>query len=121
MSTRSEQSRIRTMSRFLAFSGVLVAGGARTAKASSQGPQTWLPGECIPHFETALPVFGPGANAALPRVDALKHPLLKVKMKEASRPVLPTTGSYTNSYGTGNVCPAVNIQPTTIWAYETSD
>ena len=85
-----------------------------SASASILVPQTWLPGDCIPQFATPLPVFGPGYNAALPRVDALKHPFLTVTMKESSRQVLP-------NFTSGPGCPSVTIQPTRIWAYETSD
>lgn len=92
-----------------------------SAEASSQSAQQWLPGECVPQFVGKLPVFGPGPGADFPRVNARKYKSLTVKMKETSRQVLPTTGSYVNTFGTGNVCPGVNVQPTKIWAYETSD
>ncbi len=82
--------------------------------ASDLIPQDWLPGDCIPQFATPLPLFGPGYNAALPRVDAGMHPRLTVTMKEAQEQVLPT---FTPAAG----CPPVNIQPTRVWAYETSD
>jgi hypothetical protein len=85
-----------------------------SANASTLVPQTWLPGECIPQFATPLPVFGPGYNAALPRVDALKNPFLTVTMKETERQVLPI-------FIPGAGCPAVTIQPTRVWAYETSN
>lgn len=105
----------------LLLAAVAIAG-ATTAEASFLVPtQQWLPGECIPQFSARMPVFGPGPNADLPRVDARKHRSLRVTMKEASRQVLPTGGSYTNTFGTANVCPTVNVQPTTIWAYETAD
>lgn len=83
--------------------------------------QQWLPGECIPQFSARMPVFGPGPNADLPRVDARKYKSLVIKMKESSRQVLPVSGSYSNNFATGNICPVVNVQPTKIWAYETSD
>ncbi len=51
----------------------MIAGWTGTARASETVPQTWLPGECIPQFAAPLPVFGPGYNAALPRVDASRH------------------------------------------------
>jgi FtsP/CotA-like multicopper oxidase with cupredoxin domain len=98
----------------LAVLAVAVLTGSSTALASVTVPQTWLPGECIPQFAAALPVFGPGYNAALPRVDATKHPFLQVNMVEAERQVLP---AFTPAAG----CPAVDIRPTRIWAYETRD
>lgn len=107
--------------------GAALAGAAllalhTSATASTLVPsQEWLPGECIPQFSAKLPVFGPGPNADLPRVNAQSHSRLTVRMKEASRQVLPLNGQYGNSFGTGAVCPQVNVQPTTIWAYETSD
>jgi FtsP/CotA-like multicopper oxidase with cupredoxin domain len=100
------------------FVGIIGQAGASTLV-----PQTWLPGECIPQFQVKLPVFGPGYNADLPRIDALSHPALTIKMKEASRQVLPDPAkvSYPSQDGSGNNCPAVNFQNTTVWAYETSD
>jgi FtsP/CotA-like multicopper oxidase with cupredoxin domain len=75
-------------------------------QASTLVPQTWLPGDSIFStiaFTQPLPVFGPGYNATLPRVNALRHPFLKVTMKEVDQQVLP-------GYG-----------PTKVWAYETAD
>ena len=75
-------------------------------QASQLVPQTWLPGDTLfptIGFTQPLPIFGPGYNAALPRVDATSHPFLKVSMKEIKQQVLP---SY----------PA-----TSVWAYEISD
>ena len=92
----------------------MIAGWTGTARASETVPQTWLPGECIPQFAAPLPVFGPGYNAALPRVDASRHPFLRIRMVEAERDVLP-------AFSPAPGCPAVDIQPTRIWAYETSD
>ena len=102
----------------LLFSGIIGKAGASTLV-----PQTWLPGECIPQFQVKLPVFGPGYNSDLPRVDALSHIALTVKMKEATRQVLPnpSTVAYPLKDLSGNTCPAVNFQSTTVWAYETSD
>jgi FtsP/CotA-like multicopper oxidase with cupredoxin domain len=97
------------------------AGGAITVEASVLAPQQWLPGECIPQFAAKMPVFGPGPAADLPRVDARTHKALTVTMKETTRQVLPVSGSYTNGFGTGAVCPTVNVQETKIWAYEISD
>jgi spore coat protein A len=74
--------------------------------ASELVPQTWLPGDSLfgtIGFTQPLPIFGPGYNAALPRVNALMHPFLKVTMKETAQPVLP------------------GYPPTRVWAYETSD
>src|SRR5512140_1106158 len=84
------------------------------ALASQTVPQTWLPGACIPQFALPLPIFGPGYNAALPRVDASRHPFLQIKMVETERQVLP---AFTPPDG----CPALSIRPTRVWAYETSD
>ena len=103
------------------FLGFLLAGAAGNAGASSQYSQTWLPGECIPQFAAKMPVFGSGPHADLPRVDAKKYSGLTVKMKETAQQVLPPGGLYANHFSTGNTCPTVNIQPTTIWGYETSD
>jgi spore coat protein A, manganese oxidase len=99
---------------FVSIAALLAAAGG-PGYASDQIPQTWLPGDCIPQFATPLPVFGPGYNAALPRVDALKHPLLTITMKETERQVLP------DFVPNPALCPAVNIQPTRVWAYETAD
>ena len=91
-----------------------LALGALTARASTLVPQTPLPGDCIPQFVTPLPVFGPGYNAALPRVDTTAHQKLIITMKETSQQVLP---NFTPAAG----CPNVVIQPTRLWVYETSD
>jgi spore coat protein A len=98
----------------VAVASAVVLLGATSALASVTVPQTWLPGECIPQFAAPLPVFGPGYNAALPRVDVEKHPFLQMKMVETERQVLP---SFVPAPG----CPAVAIAPTRVWAYETSD
>lgn len=95
----------------------LATVGIGTGFASTLVPQTWLPGECIPQFATALPVFGSGYNAALPRVNALLHPALSIKMVETERQVLPAITTSLFVY-----CPRVPIQkPTRVFAYETSD
>lgn len=94
---------------------VLVLGAPISpASASGRVTQEWLPGRCIPQFATALPVFGPGPNAALPRVNAGKHPALQIKMVETERQVLPPIPVTLE-------CPDVVVQPTRIWAYETYD
>ena len=49
--------------------------------------QNALPGECIPQFAVALPVFGPAGP--IPRVNAEWHPALTVTMKEIDQAVLP--------------------------------
>jgi len=99
-----------------------LAGGAG---ASSLITQTAVPGDCIPQFATPLPIFGPGYNAALPRVDSEQHPALTVTLKETSRAVLPAAGypaTYTDPWtGTTQSCPAVTVQNTRVWAYETTD
>jgi spore coat protein A len=74
--------------------------------ASTLVTQTWMPGDTLFStiaFQSNLPIFGPGYNAALPRVNALWHPYLKVTMKEIDQQVLP-------GYG-----------PTRVWAYEIAD
>jgi FtsP/CotA-like multicopper oxidase with cupredoxin domain len=97
---------------------------ARESRASTLVPQVPLPGECIPQFAVPLPVFGPGYNAALPRVDAVAHPFLAITMKETERAVLPPPPAGADRYPATAVCPAppaLAIQPTRVWAYETSD
>jgi spore coat protein A len=91
---------------------VLFTLSAIDAYASTDVIQTWLPGECIPQFAVPMPVFGPAGP--IPRVDASTNPLLTVIMKEVNQQVLP---SFTPGMG----CPAVNIQPTRVWAYEIRD
>ncbi len=69
-------------------------------------PQTWLPGDNIfPSigFTQTLPIFGPGYNATLPRVDAQHNPFLRVTMKEIAQQVLP------------------GYPATRVWAYEISN
>ena len=83
-----------------------LAGGS--AFPSTLVPQTWLPGDTLfnnPNvaFKAPLAIFGPGYNAALPRVDAVRHPLLKVTMKEVEQATIPT------------------YPATRVWAYEISD
>ena len=82
MSKESNLLKTVIMSAILSLAGV-----CGQADASTLVPQTWMPGECIPQFQVKLPVFGPGYNADLPRIDAVSHPALTVKMKEASRSV----------------------------------
>jgi hypothetical protein len=80
--------------------------------------QTWLPGDDLFDqfaFKTPLPIFGPGYNAALPRVNALLHPFLKVTMKEIDQVVLPQ-GTF-NFPSVGDV----TLGPTRVWAYESRD
>ena len=103
----------------------LMMGGS--GYSSNLVTQTWLPGDCIPQFVSPLAVFGPGYNAALPRVNAASHPFLTVSMLETEQAVLPPlSAGYNATYWdpmgrvTAN-CPAVNVQPTRVWAYETRD
>jgi spore coat protein A, manganese oxidase len=87
--------------------------------ASTLVPQTWLPGDDIFGlfgFTQPLPVFGPGYNATLPRVDASTHPSLQVTMKEIDQVVLPQGTFYSPSLNAN-----VTLGPTRVWAYETSD
>jgi spore coat protein A len=89
---------------FIAILAMLLVGfAAVSSQASSLVTQTWLPGDTIfsnSAFTSALPVFGP-ANPALPRVNALKNPILKITMKEIDQAVLP------------------GLPATRVWAYET--
>ncbi len=85
------------------FSATWIAG---SVEASQLVPQTWLPGDGLfpgIAFTQKLPVFGPGYNAALPRVNALFHPFLEVTLKEIEQQVLP------------------GYPPTRVWAYEIKD
>src|SRR5450631_13129 len=80
-----------------------------SASASYFVDQTALDGNILfgdAKFMTPLPVFGPGYNAALPRVNALHHPFLTVKMKEIDQQVLPASLSFGK---------------TRLWGYEISD
>jgi len=89
----------------LAFFGAcLIAAGS--ALASYWIDQTALDGSTLPQFQSELPIFGPGYNAALPRVNAALHPFLTIKMVEAQQQVLP------KSLGFG---------PTNVWVYEIYD
>lgn len=71
----------------LLFALCLLAGS--TVSASTLVPQTWLPGNNIPQFETTLPVFGPAGS--IPRVNADAHPNLTVTMKEIEQQVMPAS------------------------------
>ncbi|WP_181799028.1 multicopper oxidase family protein [Kitasatospora acidiphila] len=74
--------------------------------------QTPLPGDCVPRFATALPVFGPAGST--PRVDAARHRDLTVTMAETDQAVLPQGRHDTCGLG-------VTFGKTRVWAYETSD
>jgi spore coat protein A, manganese oxidase len=91
---------------------VILLVSAGTVCASDLVRQRALPGDCIPQFAVELPVFGPAGS--LPRVDAVKHPALAVTMKEVEQVVLPLGQRDTCGLG-------VRFQPTTVWAYETTD
>jgi len=115
--------------RFLTVGACLAAllmGGS--AYSSQLVTQTWMPGECIPQFVSPLAIFGPGYNAALPRVNAASHPFLTVSMVETSQAVLPpvNAGYKATYYDTisGNpsvACPTPNVQNTRVWGYEMKD
>ncbi|WP_328754557.1 multicopper oxidase family protein [Geomesophilobacter sediminis] len=60
-------------------------------------------------------MFGP---AGIPRVDTQAHPQLTITMKEVEQQVLPDPNQTPYPGGT---CPAVNVQKTRVWAYETAD
>jgi FtsP/CotA-like multicopper oxidase with cupredoxin domain len=93
-------------------------------RASSLVPQTPLPGSCIPKFKVPLPVFGPAGS--IPRVDAATHGSLTVTMKEIDQAVLPQvlvdTAACADVVAGWPALPAsVQLGPTRVWAYETSD
>ena len=93
--------------------GFLMTG---SVSASQLVPQTWFDaasaytanaGPLFPLFQsntTTLPIFGPGYNRALPRVDAVLHPFLTINMVEKSQQVLPAP-----------------FGPTRLWTYEVED
>ncbi len=86
---------------------LLFAWSGSVVYASNLVEQTWKPGDelfTMYKFQSPLPVFGPGYNAALPRVNALKNPILKVEMKEIDQQVFPAP-----------------YEPTRVWAYEISN
>ncbi len=96
--------------RWALFSALLLTGFVNAARVSASNlvAQTPLDGNQLYDsikFDATLPVFGPGYNATLPRVDALKHPLLEVTMKEVEQQVLPVS----------------DYDPTRVWAYEVRD
>lgn len=96
----------------LVVAGTILAVTVGSAGASTLVPQTALPGDCIPQFAVPMPVFGPAGN--IPRVDALRNPLLTVKMKEVDQAVLPQGARDRCGLG-------VTFGPTRVWAYETSN
>lgn len=77
------------------------------AGASTLVPQQWLPGDTIfagGAFTLPMHVFGPGYNATVPRVNAMKNQKLKVTMKEIEHQSLPAP-----------------YPATRVWAYEISN
>jgi FtsP/CotA-like multicopper oxidase with cupredoxin domain len=104
-----------------AFLGAILLSAFGSARASTLVTQTALPGDCVPQFKVELPVFGPAGD--VPRVDAFKHPLLTIKMKETGQIVLPDPSmvKYPSKDGTGKPCPHLVFQDTKVWTYETSD
>ncbi|MDR3554951.1 MAG: multicopper oxidase domain-containing protein, partial [Syntrophobacteraceae bacterium] len=89
--------------------GLLIAGSARASDLVSQTPydaKAAFLANTAPLFTSPLPVFGPGYNAALPRVNATAHPYLTVKMVEFNQQVMPA------SLGFGKA---------RLWGYETLD
>jgi spore coat protein A, manganese oxidase len=94
----------------LLAAAILIFAG--NSGASVLVPQTALPGECIPKYAVPLPVFGPAG--AIPRVDAVQHPLLQVTMKEINQSVLPQGAHDTCGLG-------VTFGKTRVWAYETRE
>lgn len=104
---------------------VLLLIEVTAARASVLVPQTAVPGACIPQFAVSMPVFGPGGSQ--PRVNTKQHSLITIEMKEAKQQVLPTDpaaypATYFDTINQAEApCPAVNIQETQVWAYETTD
>ena len=90
---------------------ILISGGIAT-QASNKVTQVWMPGPDIFNqwaFQQDLPVFGPvgpGNPAVLPRVNAVQHSFLKVRMVEIEQQVFPVSSG---------------IGKTRVWAYEISD
>jgi len=113
--------RIQLANSGLLFLGVVLLGAFGSARASTLVTQTALPGDCVPQFKVEMPVFGPGGD--MPRVDALRHPFLTVKMKEVGQTVLPDPlkVKYPSKDSLGNPCPHIIFRDTRVWAYETSD
>ncbi len=95
---------------------LLLTVAAHGSLASELVRQRALPGACIPRFAVPLPVFGPGPNATLPRVDAAAHPFLTVTMQETEQQVLPPY------FLDGEGCPDdARPRATRLWTYETRD
>ncbi len=80
---------------FVLALGFVALCGVFLVQASNKVPQTWMPGVQIFNnyaFTQDLPVFGPvgaGNPAVLPRVNAVDHPSLKVRMIEIDQQVFP--------------------------------
>lgn len=102
---------VRLAVRSIVATAVFTMCGLRSG-ASTLVAQTPLPGDCVPQFVTALPVFGPGRSGA-PRVNAAARQGLRITMREVDQQVLPLGD---DQCGLGVV-----FRPTRIWAFETSD
>jgi hypothetical protein len=98
-------------------SALLVLWTIGNASASSLVEQTNLPGNCIPQFKVALPVFGPAGS--IPRVDTVSHKKITVTMKEIDQAVLPV--GMQSLAGEGCPSPSITFKKTRVWAYEISD
>jgi spore coat protein A len=96
----------------IVFLVVLIVWTAGKADASFLVLQIDLPGNCIPKFAVAMPVFGP--SASIQRVDTLKHKNITATMKEIDQAVLPQ--GMTDTCGMN-----VTFGTTRVWAYEFSD
>ena len=85
---------------------VLVILNAWSVRGSQLVPQTGLPGKSpFSHaYSQPSPVFGPDYNTALPGVNALLHPLLKITMEEAAQQGFPPV-----------------YPPASVWAYNIKD
>jgi spore coat protein A len=103
---------MKPINQSLIAAAIFIAFSVPPARTSTLVKQTALPGECIPKFAVPLPVFGPAGTT--PRVNALTHSNITVKMKEVDQAVLPQGAKDTC---TGSVI----FGKTRIWAYETSD
>ncbi|MHB8109190.1 MAG: multicopper oxidase family protein [Syntrophorhabdaceae bacterium] len=93
---------------FILVAALTILGSPVLVTASALVPQTAINGDNFFNtygFTQPLAVFGPGYNAALPRVDAKCHPYLRITMKEIEQQVLP----------------APAFGKTRLWAYETRD
>jgi hypothetical protein len=85
------------------LTAVLLVWTARSVYGSQLVSQAGLPGKSL--FSRTSPVLVPDYNAALPGVNALLHPLLKITVEEIARqappPVYPLTSVWANNIKDG--------------------